>query len=234
MKTMTDTELLDKLIVTAQHETSTHELDKLRASVLERMATEKTCAYDHGRLTYTGDYCPACDLREQRKQEEAETVKVKAAFEEAIFVACIEAQQRGTVDGVEASVRSTNIERRLRSMAPDATMKDHGEAGRVLAAESESEADALLDAYGHACQSIGYTKGCVVGEGIPSDDQISKFNNTRNDIKAKMAPWPTPEQVEDYIRALPWTSDTPDIWRTLVAGNIRTAFSSFSNNWESK
>ena len=33
------------------------------------------------------------------------------------------------------------------------------------------------------------------------------------------------EQIEEYIRSLPWSDDTPDIHKTLVAGNIRAFYS---------
>jgi hypothetical protein len=257
MKTMTDAELLDKLIVTAQHETSTHELDNLRASVLERMKPPSITSDDASFAAHLGSLCVIeCERAikqaheflsgrappvspngygwetcfehiikqalSERQKPLAGSIehnrKLKDAFEEAIFVACIEAQQRGTVDGVEAGTRSTNIERRLRSMAADATMEEHGEAGRVLAAEST--ADSLLD----SLESI-------VKRGVYMGHNEIDYRDIRNLIKSKMAPWPTPEQVEDYIRVLPWAKDTPDMWKTLVAGNIRTVFSAFSNNW---
>ena len=45
--------------------------------------------------------------------------------------------------------------------------------------------------------------------------------NARTQQMRRIGRFLRPERVEEFIRALPWSEDTPDLHKTLVAGNLR-------------
>ena len=70
------------------------------------------------------------------------------------------------------------------------------------------------------CQGDDPHSGLVLLSGAAQDAANQFYDDKKQSIR-KIESLVSVDSVEDFIKGLEWSDDTPDIYKTLVAGNIR-------------